>query len=168
LIAIDYVLLLVLGLSAGVGLIRGIVREAFSLGSWAVGIWAAWKFGLSAAVHVPDFTGSALVQLWIARAVILIGVLVLGGLLSWGLSYVTDKSGLSGTNRLAGMVFGFGRGVLLSGLLVMILQLGGYDHESWWQESKLIRYAAPVAGSLRDATQRGVEILQERGAGDLT
>jgi uncharacterized membrane protein required for colicin V production len=60
-----------------------------------------------------------------------------------------------------GGLFGLGRGAILAGLVVIALQFTGFDADPWWQESKLIPYAAPVADALRDAAAEGIEMLQE-------
>jgi membrane protein required for colicin V production len=44
-VAVDYILLAILFISTAVSLLRGFVREAISLVSWAVAIWCAWRFG---------------------------------------------------------------------------------------------------------------------------
>ncbi len=165
-IVVDYALLVVLGLSAAVGLFRGFIKEALSLVTWAVAIWCAWKFGMPAGEGLPQLYDSHVVQLWLGRAVILVAVLITGGLLGRLLTYLTDKSGLTGTDRLVGGVFGLGRGILLAGLLVTILQMTGFEQEPWWQDSKLIPYAAPIAGILRDAAMDGIDLLQEQAAGE--
>jgi len=82
-------------------------------------------------------------------------------LLSWFFSIVLDNTGLSGTDRAIGTVFGFARGILLAGLAVMILDLMGFREAAWWDESKLIPYAAPVADIIRHAAEDGLEFLED-------
>jgi membrane protein required for colicin V production len=160
LIAVDYALMLVVGVSAVIGLFRGFVKEAVSLLVWIAAIWCAWRFGQIAADQLPDFTGDAQLKLWATRVMILIVVLILGGLLSSLLSALLGMTGLTGTDRTVGMVFGLARGAVLAGLLVVIMQLAGFSEAAWWEESRLIPYAAPVAELLRDAADEGVEHLQ--------
>ncbi len=167
-ITIDYILLAVALISAVVGLFRGFVKEALSLVTWGVAVWLAAKFGAAAGAGLPQVVDSQIVQLWLGRAVVLVAILIAGGLLGWLLSYLADKTGLTGTDRMTGMIFGMGRGVLLGGLMVIILQSTGFDQESWWADSKLIPYAAPVAEVLRDAAASGIEKWQEGSANDQT
>ncbi len=103
--------------------------------------------------------GSMTARLWVARSLLLVGVLVAGGLLEWLVVFLLQKTGLTGTDRAIGTVFGFARGVVLAGLLVAVLQSGGFEAEPWWQDSKLIPYAAPVADVLRDAAEEGLAYL---------
>jgi membrane protein required for colicin V production len=54
------------------------------------------------------------------------------------------------------MLFGLARGVLLAAVAVITLQVAGVTDEPWWQQSKLIPYAAPVADALRKAAKQGL------------
>ncbi len=158
-VAVDYILLAILFISTAVSLLRGFVREAISLLSWAIAIWCAWRFGGAVAGALEGSIGSMTARLWVARSLLLVGVLVAGGLLEWLVVFLLQKSGLTGTDRAIGTLFGFARGVVLAGLLVAVLQTGGFEATAWWQDSKLIPYAAPVADVLRDAAEEGMAYL---------
>jgi membrane protein required for colicin V production len=158
-VAVDYILLAVLIISTAVSVLRGFVKEAISLVSWAVAIWCAWRFGGAVAGALEGSIDSMTSRLWVARSLLLVGVLVAGGLVEWLVLFLLQKSGLTGTDRAIGTVFGFARGVVLAGLLVAVLQSGGLEAEPWWQDSKLIRFAEPVADMLRDAAEEGFEYL---------
>jgi membrane protein required for colicin V production len=158
-VAVDYILLAVIVISTAVSVLRGFVKEAISLVSWAVAIWCAWRFGGAVAGALEGSIDSMTSRLWVARSLLLVGVLVAGGLVEWLVLFLLQKSGLTGTDRAIGTVFGFARGVVLAGLLVAVLQSGGFEAEPWWQDSKLIRFAEPVADMLRDAAEEGFEYL---------
>ena len=158
-VSVDYILLAILVISTGISLLRGFVKEAISLASWAIAIWCAWRFGGAVAGALEGSIGSMEVRLWVARCLLAIGVLVAGGLLEWLVLFLLQKSGLTGTDRAIGTLFGFARGVVLVGLVVAVLQAGGFEATGWWQDSKLIPYAAPVADVLRDAAEEGMEYL---------
>jgi len=158
---IDYALLGLLALSGVVGLFRGFIKEALSLAVWALAVWCAWNFADLAAARMTGWVEDPVLRLWAARLVVLVGVLVAGGLLTALLSFLLNQTGLTGTDRLLGGLFGLGRGAILAGLVVIALQFTGFDADPWWEESKLIPYAAPVADALRDAAAEGIEMLQE-------
>ncbi len=159
---IDYVLLVILGMSAVVGLFRGLVKEALSLVVWVLAIWCAWKFAGFAAPMLQGLVSDPVLRLWAARLVVMVFVLIVGGLGTWLLGYLLDKTGLTGTDRLLGGLFGLARGTVLAGLLVIGLQFAGFDKSPWWSQSRLIPYAAPVADQLRDAAAQGVDMIGGR------
>jgi len=158
--AIDYVLVVVVFISAVVGLFRGLVKEALSLIVWVIAAWCAWRYGEMLAARLPDFVPAGMLKVWATRAIILVGVLILGGLSTWLLGYLLDRTGLTGTDRMLGMLFGMARGAVLAGLIVGALRLAEFDRDPFWQESKLIPYAAAVADLLEQAADRGMEKLR--------
>ena len=158
---VDYALIVIVGLSAVISLFRGFFREAVSLGTWVVGLWLAWKLGPQVAGFLEPWISTSVLRLWAARVLVVIGVLIAGGLLSWIFGIILDSTGLSGTDRALGTVFGFARGVLLAGLAIMALDLMGFREAAWWQESKLIPYAAPVADIIRHAAEDGLEFIED-------
>jgi membrane protein required for colicin V production len=158
---IDYLLLAMIALSAVMGLFRGFIAEAFSLLGWIVGAWAAWRFGFQVAEWLPDFFGYRTAQVWVARGAILVGVLILTGVANAIVSFVMGRTGLDGTDRVVGLIFGLGRGIVLTGITVSVLEFAGFQESSWWRESTLIPYAEPIVDSLRDIADKGLELLQD-------
>ena len=161
LIWIDYLLLGIMVLSGVVGLFRGFVKEALSLGVWVAAIWCAWKFAGMAADQMTGWVADPVLRLWTARAVVLVAVLITGGLLTALLSFLLDRTGLTGTDRLLGGIFGLGRGAVLVAIVVIALQFTDFDQSPWWAESKLIPYAEPVVDMLRDVAENGMDMLDQ-------
>ena len=158
-VTVDYLLLAVAGLSGLFGLLRGFVKEAMSLAGWIVAAWCAFQFGGDVAERLPDFIQDPVLKLWAARFVVLIAVLLISGIVSGLASLLMSRTGLTGTDRVVGMVFGLARGVVVIALLVAALEMAGFRADPWWEESKLIPYAAPLAERLRDDRGRTPEAL---------
>lgn len=152
----DYALLALVLVSAVVGLLRGLLREAMSLVVWVSAVWVAARYGSSVAPYLAEFIANGQLRLWAARITLLIGVLIAGGILTWLLAMALHSTRLGGTDRMVGMIFGLARGVLLAGLAIIVLRLAGFSDEPWWRQSKLIPYAAPVADALREAAEQGL------------
>lgn len=157
--AIDYLLLGIIALSALMGALRGFVKEALALAGWVVAIWGAWQFGDEAAGWLPDFVDDPVLKIWAARLLMLIAALFVVGVISRLLSILLDQTGLSGTNRLMGGVFGVARGAVLGAVVVSVLNVAGFDDAPWWGESKLIPYAAPIADRLGEYAGKGIDML---------
>ncbi len=158
---VDYVLMGVLLLSALVGAVRGLIREALSLVIWGLALWCAARFGGQAAQLFSNTLDNPVWRLWAGRVTLFVGVLFAGSVVAWLVGYFVRKSVITGTDRALGVLFGFARGVVLAGILVLALELGGFSAEPWWQESKLLPYAAKVGAELRDAAQE--QLAQQQG-----
>lgn len=153
---LDYALIIVVAGSAAVGLVRGLFREAMSLAVWVAALWAAGRYSGWLVPYMARWIESPVLDLWAARLAVLVGVLLLGGILTWLVSMAIRGGRLGGADRTAGMAFGVARGVLLAAVLLVVLRVAGLDSESWWRRSKLVPYATPVADALREAAEREI------------
>lgn len=150
---LDGAFLVGLLVSALLGLVRGLIREALSVITWVGALWCAARFGGVAAEVFHKVLDDPLWQLWAGRLTVLIGLLFFGTLAAWMVNKFVRKSVLTGMDRFLGMLFGLARGVVFSGLVVLAMELAGFGAESWWQQSKLVRYASLVGVELRNAAQ---------------
>ena len=148
-VAIDYIIIAIVLVSAVTGLIQGFLREVCALITWVLAVWLAWKFG---PLLVP-MLGGALRQppygLWAGRGIVFIGVLVIGGIIGALVNHYVRLSMFSGLDRLLGFVLGLLRGVVIVGVVVVLAQQVRLDGEGWWRKSRLLPQVQPVANLLR-------------------
>jgi membrane protein required for colicin V production len=146
----DYSIIAVIAISALISLARGFVKEAMSLGVWVLAFWVSWSFFRDLAPRLADWIDTPSVQLGVAFAILMVVVLMVGGLITFLVSKLVEHTGLSGSDRLIGMVFGAARGVLLVAALVLLAGLTPFPNDPWWQESILPPYFEELALWLRD------------------
>ena len=159
---VDLIFLVLVALSTGLGLWRGLVKEALSLVTWLAAIWLAWRFAwLTTSVFGPWVEAPEL-QLWAGRVLIFLVVLVLGGIVSWLITLLVRHSPLSGSDRALGALFGFGRGALAVGLLTIVVDFAGFSNEAWWRNAKLRPYGDQIASGIRYYAALGGEYLKEK------
>lgn len=151
----DYAIIGVTGLSAIVSLVRGFVREALSLVTWIAAIWIAFHFtGLLDDVLMPYITSKA-IRLAGAFLILFIATLISGALLNFLIGQAVNKTGLSGTDRVLGMVFGCCRGLLLVAVILLLAKFTPLPQQAWWSESMLIDYFAPIDDWLQGFFPKG-------------
>ncbi|MFP4251111.1 MAG: CvpA family protein [Guyparkeria sp.] len=142
---VDWVLLAIVLISTAIALVRGFVKEVISLITWLAAFGIALAFSQTASVLVPEAVDIPSARVAIAFVALFVVVLILGGIINWAISKLVETTGLSGTDRSVGMVFGLLRGVLIvAGLLL----LGGFTalpKEQWWQASMLIPHFQVVS-----------------------
>lgn len=135
---IDYVIIVVIGFSALVSLIRGFVREALSLVTWGCAFFVASHYYSFLAVWFTGFQDE-LVRNGIAIAVLFIATLIVGAIVNFVLGSLVEKTGLSGTDRVLGVCFGALRGVLIvSAILFFLDTFTGFSKSPDWQQSQLV------------------------------
>lgn len=148
---VDNLILIIIAVSVLIGLFRGFVPEVMSIVVWVAAAFLAWQYSDFVAMRLQEHVDSEVLAIWLARALTFAGVLIAGGILTAAVSLLVEKTGLSGTDRMLGMAFGFARGVLIVGVLVLFARALGFAEEAWWDESTLLPYGERVAGLMLSA-----------------
>ena len=151
---------IVLG-SGALGYLRGLVQEAISLAAWLAAIWFAWRFGFTMEPMLGEWNTVPELRIWAARAIIFVIVMMIGGLLAWGVRKIVHSTGLTRPDRLLGAIFGLLRGAIVVGLVVIGLQLAEQDREAWFLGAQLREYFEEAAEIVRFYAQLGGEYLQD-------
>jgi membrane protein required for colicin V production len=159
---VDYLLAGAVLLSMLFGAVRGFLRESVALLGWLVGLWLAWRYSGLVEPYVGGLLSGTLLQVWVARMIVLLAVVMAGWLLGSLLSYLVQRSGLTlGVDRLLGGVFGLVRGAVIVGFAVMLGQAAEMQRERWWQDSRLLPAGEEMAGVLRGYVETGREFVEE-------
>ena len=156
---VDVIIAAIIVVSIAIGFVRGFVKEAISIASLLIAIWAALYFGPTVGEFSSGWLSSEDLQTWFGRILVFAVILAVGGLLGWGVAKLVRLSVLSGMDRLAGAFFGAGRGILLAALFVIGGQYAGFDENEWWSESRLIPHLQIVADWILVMAPQGFELL---------
>ncbi len=136
---IDWAILIVIGLSAGISLLRGFVREALSLAGWILAFFVAKGFYQEFSSLLESSIETPSLRYAVSWAVLFVLTLTISGLINYILSQLIEKAGLSGMDRIMGMAFGALRGVLLVSVAVLLLrEFTPVEQDNWWVKSELI------------------------------
>ena len=134
----DWILVAIISASCIFGLLRGFVKELLSLASWVAAFFVARLFSFKLSNFIVDWIDQPQFRLIAAFAILFAATLVVGALINNVFSRLVSATGLSGTDRLFGMVFGIVRGGLLVIVLVSLLSLTPVSNDQWWQSSLII------------------------------
>jgi len=117
---LDIFILSIIVVSAIISLFRGFVKEAFSLILWISAFFLTILFQPSAQKFLSNFSilGSLLEPL--TYIIVFVSLIFIGGLVINFIHGLVQWSGLSGFNRLLGVMFGSLRGVLIVSLLFIV------------------------------------------------
>lgn len=137
---VDIAILSVVIVSALVGLLRGFIKEVFSLVNWVAAMILVYLFRDPVGTLLPlGESVSPLIRSIAGGVLIFAGTLIIGGLLSTLLHKLVKATGLSGTDRTLGVVFGLLRGcIIVLALLIVLPSVSPVAEQSWWEASKLI------------------------------
>ena len=146
----DFAILAIILLSALISLLRGFVKESISLATWILALWVSVTFHGKLATLLPESVHNEQLRAAVAFAALFLMTLLVGGLANFLLSTFVSRSGLSGTDRALGMVFGVLRGVVVVAVLVLLAGLTPITQDGWWQEAYLVQYFETVAVWIKD------------------
>jgi membrane protein required for colicin V production len=150
LIWIDYAIVVVIAVSALIGLLRGFVKELSRLLTWLVIVLVWAHYGPDFARAFQRFSADPLTQLALACGGLLVAVLLLSALIQWILKDVILRDRLSIIDRVLGIAFGVGRGLLMVSVLLVMANLTAMPQSSWWTKSALIPRFQPFVSQLKD------------------
>ncbi|CAN5666559.1 CvpA family protein [soil metagenome] len=135
---VDYAILAIIGLSALISIWRGLIREVLSLLAWILAILVAVTFMRPLADLLTPYISVPSARLIIAFMALFIATLLCGALINFIIGKLVMSSGLSGTDRVLGIVFGIARGALVVGVLVLMARLTPLPQDPWWEQSVLL------------------------------
>ncbi len=142
---VDLILLGLVVLSTAVGFWRGFIKEVFALLVWVFAFLAAFHYSGSTAVLLEPYVDVPSARSGLAFVGVFLVVLIAGGLLTFLVGKLVEKTGLSGTDRLMGGIFGAARGLLLLIALILTAGFTPVPLDDWWQESDVIQGLLPLA-----------------------
>ncbi|RYY01480.1 MAG: CvpA family protein [Gammaproteobacteria bacterium] len=149
----DWAIVIVLTLSSVISLARGFIKEALSLVIWIVALIVANVFSGRLEIFLTDAISTPSLRAITAFILVFIGVLLIGALLNFFIGLIVKATGLSGTDRLLGTVFGFVRGVFI--VMIFLIYVPKYvpiKSDPWFQESSLIPYFSPYEAAVQNVT----------------
>jgi len=147
---LDLVIIGIILVSSLISLVRGFVKESISLVSWILAGFIAFRYFSALAEVLLPYLESPTLRTGLSFAVLFVCTLIIGAIVNFMASQMVSKTGLSGTDKTLGMVFGAARGVLIVTMLVLLAGLTPMPSESWWQDSAMIDYFSNIAGWLKD------------------
>jgi len=147
---VDYLIPGIIVVSALLSLVRGFVREAMSLAGWLIATWVALHYSQPLAEAFLAGISAPSLRVGVAFVILFVIVLVLSALINRLASQLVKKTGLTGTDRMIGMLFGAVRGAVVVAVLVLLAGMTTMPQDPWWQESVTIDYFQDLAVWLQD------------------
>lgn len=138
---VDYGIISIIGILLILGIVWGFLRVAVMLASWITAVVISINFApnLSASLLKPMIDSTAL-RLAIAMAILFVITLMLGALVNFLLRQIAGKAGLTGLDRVLGLILGTALGMLIVLVAVFFAGLTPLPEYGWWQSSVLLGY----------------------------
>ena len=147
---VDFAIIIIIALSALISVLRGFVKEALSLAAWILAFWVAFTFHQNLAAILADYIATPSLRLISAFALLFVVTLIIAALVNNLIGQIVKKTGLTGTDRMLGVVFGIARGTLIVAILVLMAGLTQLPADPWWHDSLFIKHFQELAIWLKE------------------
>ena len=147
---VDYLILAIVGVSALISLFRGFIKEACSLTTWVVAFWVSMRFASPVATLFEPYLSAPSARLGLSYVLLFLLVLIIGAVATHLLTDLVRKTYFAGTDRMVGVIFGIGRGLIIVTVLVMAAQIfTPVQQDPWWQASAFLHHFEALADWIR-------------------
>lgn len=157
----DFVLLAILLVSSLISIKRGFVKEALALAGWVAAFVIAMLFSPSLSSLLSGSIESPSVRNMVAFGTLFAATLIVAAMANYLISEVVKMTGLSGTDRMFGMIFGLVRGIIIvMAILLLVPPIIPINEEAWWSQSLLIPHFLSMEGWCREIAGNIVQFVQ--------
>lgn len=153
---VDFTLIGLIFIAIVTGLLRGFIKEVFSLGFWILASWVSLRFSREFSGFLVSAISHPSARMLVSFVALLAITLGLGGLIGFLLSVLAKNNKLTFMDRFGGMVFGVIRGIIMVTVIIILAGLTPLPKDSWWTESTLIPPFQLLAVWLRDHMSLGI------------
>ncbi|MGH8457286.1 MAG: CvpA family protein [Stenotrophobium sp.] len=145
----DWCIVAVFVISILVGVLRGFAHEILNLLTWVLAFVLAAVFGHMLADVFAAHINEPAVRVGCAYAILFIGGLLFGAILTHLLTDWISNSMFSNVNRTLGAGFGFLRGVFVITVFVLCASTMGSKQDRWWHQSIFVPQFEVLANLLK-------------------
>lgn len=133
----DYAVLLIVGVSILVSVMRGLVREALALAGWVAAFWVAIEYSVPLSPFLPDAVPNETLRLLAAFVALFLSTLLIASLVTIAMAELVKTLGLGTVDRGLGAFFGLVRGLLIVLVLVLVAGLTPLPRHGFWHNAML-------------------------------
>jgi membrane protein required for colicin V production len=144
--AFDYTVLIIVGLSVLISLMRGFIREVLSIVGWVLAWFVAKTYASQLVPLLPADIPTDKLKIMAGFVILFLAVLLLASLLSIALAGLFKTIGLGWLNRFLGGLFGLIRGLLIVSVLVMLAGMTQLPKDVRWTNAM---FSAPLEAMVK-------------------
>ncbi len=120
------------------------------MANWVLAFIVAMTFGEQLSSLLVEQISTPSVRDMVSFAILFAATLIVGAMVNYLVSEVVRMTGLGGTDRLFGMIFGMVRGfIVVMAILLIVPGIIPINEDKWWTESALIPHLMEFEGWCR-------------------
>ncbi|MBM3351113.1 MAG: CvpA family protein [Betaproteobacteria bacterium] len=137
----DYAVLMVIGASVILSVLRGMVKEVLAIAGWIAAFYVGRTYSTELLPMMPIEIPTESLRVLAAFLILFLATLLVSSLLSIAISAIIRKIGISWLDRTLGAIFGMFRGVLIVCILVFFAGMTSLPHDVRWRNAM---FSAPI------------------------
>lgn len=163
----DYFVIAIVGVSMLLGLMRGAIKEVFSLAAWILAFIVAKAYSVELSRWLEIVVSNSSLRLLTAFIILFVATLIILGLISLMLTTLIKKIGLGSIDHVLGTLIGFVRGVVIMVVLVILGGMTALPQQIDWRNALTSGWFEMLAGSVKpwlpDAMAKRIHFGQPNG-----
>ena len=140
----DYLVIVTIILSGFIAFFRGFIQESLSLLLWIIAFAASMFLDVYLDPYFLNYIQSPEIRRILIIILVFVGIIFFGGFLIKVIRSLVHWSGMSGLDRLLGVLFGFLRGIILIVVIYLVIP-NQFKQSSFILESKSYHYLEKYA-----------------------
>lgn len=146
---LDYTIAGVVLFSVILSFFRGFLKEAISLLTWVLAILLPVKFAPEVSKLLETYIASNDLRYGLSLGIVFIVVFIVGLFVNMMAGGLVKTTGLGFLDRILGVVFGAGRGLMLAVAIILVIGLTPYHQAAWVKNSVLLPKLRPLVNHLQ-------------------
>ncbi|MEO6022971.1 MAG: CvpA family protein [Burkholderiales bacterium] len=131
----DYVVIAIVGVSTVLGVMRGAVKEVFSLAGWVIAFIVAKALSVQLSPLLESMFSNSSLRLLVAFVLLFVVTLIAVGIIGYVLTTLLKKIGLGPIDRALGSAIGLTRGLLIMLVLVVLGGMTALPQQKDWRHA---------------------------------
>ena len=162
----DYFVIAIVGVSMLLGLMRGAIKEVFSLASWILAFIVAKAYSVELSRWLETVISNSSLRLLTSFIILFVVTLIILGLISLVLTNLIKKIGLGSIDRVLGTAIGLVRGVVIMLVLVILGGMTALPQQNDWRNALTSGWFEMLARSVKpwlpDAMAKRIHFSQPK------
>lgn len=144
----DFIFGAIIIISIVFGILRGGVAELLSMSTWFIALFVMRKYSTDIEKIIPQLISNSMLRSLLSYIIAFIAVAIIIMLIKMVFHKFIQRLGLGGLNYFIGALFGIARGLVISALIIMVVEMFNMDDKHTWQSSVISPLLVPTVNMI--------------------
>ena len=140
----DFIFGAIILVSIVFGIFRGGVAELLSMSTWFIALFVMRKYSNAIEKIIPQLISNGMLRSLLSYVIAFVAVAIVIMLVKLMFHRFIHSCGLGGLNYFIGALFGIARGLVISALIIVVVEMFAMDEKHSWQNSIISPLLVPT------------------------